>query len=58
MQTTIEKPVVAPVTDAEAAPLTAAEADVLLAQSAGAERKPTVPGEADSRAWSFGGQVD
>lgn len=58
MQTTIEKPLVAPLSDTEAAPLTAAEADALLAQAAGAERKPTVPGTANSRAWQFGGSVD
>lgn len=58
MQTTIEKPLVAPLTDAGATPLTPAEADALLAQAAGTERKPTVPGAADSRAWAFSGNVD
>jgi hypothetical protein len=55
---TIDTTIVAPISDTEAAPLTTAEADALLAQAAGAERKPTVPGEADSRAWAFSGQVD
>ena len=59
MLTIEETTTVIPVTDAEAAPLTTAEANALLSLSAGQERKPRVKaGIAVSRAWRSQGQVD
>lgn len=52
-------PVVAPITDTEAAPLSTAEVNALLGMSAAAERKPTVKsGTRVERHWRQAGQVD
>lgn len=59
MLTIEETTTVTPVTDAEAAPLTTAEANRLIALSAGQEKTPRVKaGIATTRAWRTRGQVD
>jgi hypothetical protein len=56
-ETTTE--VVTPISDANATPLTTAEANALLSMSATAERKPTVrAGTRVERHWRTSGQVD
>ena len=50
---------VAPLSDADATPLTMTEANALLAMSAGSEKKPTVrAGVRVERHWRTRGQVD
>jgi hypothetical protein len=50
---------VAPISDADASPLSTTEANALLALSATAERKPTVKaGTRVERHWRQTGQVD
>ena len=59
MLTIEETTTVTPVTDAEAAPLTTAEANALLTLSAAQEKTPTVrAGVATTRAWRQAGNDD